>query len=1018
MMNIAELSIRKKTISWVFVVLLIVGGANAFEHLGRLEDPEFTIKDAQVITFYPGATPVEVEEEVTEVLETAIQELAQLDKIESESKSGKSVITVTIKDRFDKVTLPQVWDELRRKIGDAQGKLPPGVKPSIVYDDFGDVYGILLALSGKGYTYRDLKDQADFLKRELLQIDNVAKIIIWGEQQEQIFVEISRAKMSQLGISLDAIYATLAQQNFVVPSGAVQVGPEYIRIRPTGEIDSVEEISDLLVRGGREGKSYIYLKDIANVSRGFITPPTPSLRFDGQSALALGISIVPGGNVVNLGRDVKQKLAQLNYQMPVGMKIDTIYFQADGVEKSVNSFLINLAEAIAIVIVILMVFMGLRSGLLIGVVLLLTVMGTFIFMDLYGIALERISLGALIIALGMLVDNAIVVTEGILIRIEQGEDSIQAANKVVAQTIWPLFGATVIAILAFSAIGLSQDSTGEYTRSLFQVILISLGLSWLIAITLTPVFCVQFLKSAPKLTGNETRDPYQGFIFKFYKGMLNFCLRMRLIAIAVPLGLLALALYGFGFLEDSFFPDSTSSQFMIHFWLPEGTDIRKTSENLKQIEAYILKTDGVKSVSTFIGAGAPRYMLVYSPEKAYDSYGLLLVEATDFKLVNKLVPQFGKYITSHFVNANPKIEKIRLGPGGGYSIEARFSGPNPNVLRKLAEQAKDIMRSEPNAVTIRDNWRQRVKIIRPEFAETQARRAGITRKEISTALETAFTGLQVGLYRERDELLPIISRPPLAERTNVDNLNDLLVWSPLAQTTVPLRQLVTGFKTSWEDAIIHRRDKKRTLTAQCEPKVGNASVLLAKLKPQIEAIPLPLGYTLEWGGEYEDSRDAQAGISKNLPSTFLLMLLIIIILFNSIRKPLIILLTVPLAIIGVTAGLLITNESFGFMAMLGFLSLSGMLIKNAIVLIDEIDLQLVTLPDRYEALVTACVSRLRPVTMAAITTILGMIPLLGDVFFIAMAVTIMSGLAFATFLTLLFVPVLYSLFFNIKRQKE
>jgi len=1009
-MSIAKWAIEKKTFSLVLVVFTIVGGIYAYENLGRLEDPEFTIKDALITTTYPGATPFEVEEEVTEKIETAIQELGQLKEIESISKAGISIITATIKDKYDKNSLPQVWDELRRKVNDVQAELPPGVNPSVVIDDYGDVFGVLLALTGESYSYRELQDIADFLKRELLLVKDVAKIIVWGEQQEQVFVEISRSRMAQLGISLDAIYKTLARQNLVVNAGAAKVGSEYIRINPSGEISSVDEISNLLIRA-RGTDKLIFLKDIAKVSRGYITPPQPHLRFNAKHGLALGISTVSGGNVVRMGYALQKRLKEISPQIPHGVNLQAIYFQAENVEKSINSFIVNLMQAVGIVIGILMIFMGLRSGLLIGTVLLLTVCSTFIFMLIYGINLERISLGALIIALGMLVDNAIVVTEGIQIRIEQGMDRLKAATEVVAQTIWPLFGATVIAVLAFAAIGLSQDSTGEYLRSLFYVILISLGMSWVIAITITPLFCVMFLKSGK---GASEVDPYKGALFRFYKGFLKICIRLRWLTVTAVFGLFGVALFAFNFLEDSFFPDSTSPQFMVHYWLPEGTDIRNTSDDLSHIEKFAGELEGVVSVSTFVGGGAPRFMLVYSPEKSYDSYGLLLITMDDYRKNDAAIEKIRKYVAKNYPVANPKFEKIRLGPGGGYSLEGRFSGPDPNQLRTLSTQAKQIVRDTGGAYSIRDDWRERVKLIRPHYSEAQARRVGVPRAELSEALETTFSGTQVGIYREADELIPIISRPPEEERLDVAHIHDIQIWSRAAQAAIPLRQVVTKIETRWEDAVVFRKNKKRTITTQAEQVTGNASVIFEKIQAKIEAIPLPIGYEFEWGGEFEDSNDAKAGLTANLPVSFLLMILISIGLFNALRQPLIIWLTVPLAIIGVTFGLLLTGESFGFMATLGFLSLVGMLIKNAIVLLDEIDSHVLQGKEKFHAICDASVSRLRPVSMAALTTVLGMTPLLFDVFFKGMAVTIMAGLSFATLLTLIIVPVFYAILFKVK----
>ncbi len=1008
-MNIAEYAIRNQTITLVLTFLLIGGGLLSYENLGRLEDPEFTIKDALIITPYPGALPNEVEEEVTDVIETAVQQIAQLEKVTSISKAGESIITVTMKDKYDKHTLPQIWDELRRKVNDAQSQLPPGAHSSIVYDDFGDVYGIFFAVTGAGYSYRELKDYVDFLKRELLLVPGVAKIEIWGAQQEAVFVEISRSRLAQLGISSAAIYQTLEQQNLVVPAGEVRVGSESIRINPTGGIDSVAEIGDLLINDGSSDK-LIYLKDVATISRDYMTPPQRLLRFNGQPGLAIGISIVSGGNVVTLGKAIKAKLKTLEIQSPLGIELGIISYQSDTVEMAVNGFIDSLLLALAIVVIILLIFMGLRSGLLIGVILILTVCATIIFMDIYDINLQRISLGALIIALGMLVDNAIVITDGILIKIQTGRDRIQAAKEVVQQTMWPLLGATVVAVLAFAAIGLSQNAAGEFTRALFQVILISLMMSWLIAVTITPLFCVLFLK--PPTERVET-DPYRGLIYQIYKVFLRVCIRFRWLTIVTMLGLLGLAIYGFGFLEDSFFPGSSRPQLMINYWRVEGTDIRDTSEDLKQIEKFLMTVDGIESVATFVGAGALRFILVYSPENAYKSYGQLLVTVKDYQQIDSLIPVIRQYLDDNFPDAEPKIKQFRIGPGSGAMIKARFSGPDPVVLRQLSKQAQAIMREDGGAIDIRDDWRQAVKMLRPQFAEAQARLVGISRPAVSQVLETAFTGTQVGVYREGNKRLPIISRPPESERIAVDNIKALQIWSPAAQQSIPLRQVVSGFETVWIDPLIHRRNSKRTITAQCDPKVGNASVVFERIRSKIEAIELPIGYEMEWGGEYEDSTKAQKALSVNLPVTFLAMVVIVIFLFNALRQPLIIWLCVPLAIIGVTLGLLLTGQSFGFMALLGFLSLSGMLIKNAIVLIDQIDLEIREGKAPFSAILDSAVSRLRPVTMAAITTVLGMIPLVFDAFFIGMAVTIMFGLTFATVLTLIVVPVLYALFFRV-----
>jgi multidrug efflux pump subunit AcrB len=1009
-MNIAEASIRYKTITLTVTVFLFVGGIFSYQRLGRLEDPEFTIKSAQVFTRYPGATAAQVAEEVTDEVETAIQQLGQLKLVTSISEPGKSTILVEVKDKYDKHTLPQVWDELRRKVNDMQRHLPPGASRSIVNDDYGDVFGIFYAVVGDGYSYADLKKHVDMLRRELLLVEDVGKIAIYGAQPENVFVEISRARLAQLGISPEAVYASLAGQNLVATSGQVEVGSQYIRIHPTGEFQSVEEIGELLILQDDATDSKLFLKDLATISRGYVDPPEKIVRFNGQPAIGLGISTVQGGNVVTMGEALKDRIHELEAETPIGMELGVISMQSDAVTTAISSFIISLGEAIAIVIGVLIFAMGFRSAVLIGGILLLTVLSTFILMDMQSVMLERISLGALIIALGMLVDNAIVIVEGIQVNMLKGMDGTEAAGKIVKQTMWPLLGATFVAILAFSPIGISQDSTGEFCRSLFQVLLFSLLMSWALAITVTPLFGVMFLK-VKAVEGDV--DPYGGVFFRGYKALLTTCLRLRWITIMALVGLLALSIHGFGLVRQSFFPSSTRPQFMTHYWLPQGTHITRTEADLKVIEKHLMTIDGITDVSTFVGGGPLRFLLTLTPEDTNSAYGIMLVGVEDYRTIDELIPVVREYIEENFPDAQAFSRKFVLGPGEAQKIQVRFRGPDMDVLRTLAKQARDIMVGDPDIVDIVDDWRQRTPLIEPVVAETRARNAGITRSSIANALQIAFGGAQIGVFREGDDLLPIVARSPQNERMDADNLKDAQIWSPVALKSIPLAQVVTGFETGSENSIIRRRNRLPTITVKCDPRAGEATPVLSKLMPKIEEIDLPPGYELEWGGEYEDSGDAQAALTGKIPATFLMMILIVIFLFNSIRKPLVMFLTVPLAIIGVTAGLLVTDQPFGFMALLGILSLVGMLIKNAIVLVDEIGLQTKEGKEPFAAIIDAGVSRMRPVSMAALTTVLGMIPLVADAFFVSMAVTIMFGLTFATLLTLIVVPVLYACFFNI-----
>jgi len=1007
-MNIAELSIHKKVVVLFITFLIIGGGILAYENMGRLEDPEFTIKVAKVVTFYPGASAAEVQREVTDVLETAIQQMPQLWRITSRSTDGLSIITPEIRQSYSAAQMPQIWDELRRKVGDAQSRLPPGVPESIVNDDFGDVFGVYLAITGEGHSYAALKDYADFLRRELLQVPGVAKVALNGVQTEQILIEISRSQIAQLGISLDLVYQTIGSQNAVVDAGRVAVGGQRVTIRPSGEFDSVEAISDVLIPDVTGQGRLIRVRDIATVSREYQDPPNALMRYNGKTAIGLGISTVSGGNVVVMGDLVAERLAQLAPMTPVGMDLDYIFFQGEVVTEAINNFIVSLAQAVSIVIVVLLLFMGLRSGLIIGAVLLVTILGTLIVMSALGVTLQRISLGALIIALGMLVDNAIVITDGILVRISRGMDRTEAAREITGQTTMPLLGATFIAVLAFVPIGFSPDNTGEYTRSLFVVMLISLLLSWITALTLTPLLCHMFLK--PEAVSADGESAF----YRAYRRFLVSCIRLRYLTLAGTVGLLVLAVIGFGMLREGFFPPSTQPQFMVNYWLPQGADIHTTSEDMRAIEQFLLSREGVTAVSSFVGSSAQRFQLTYSPEDPNRSYGQMIVEVDDRRRIDALTMEAYEYVRDHFPNGQPVVNLFELGPGGAFKIRARFSGPDPAVLRDLAQQAVGIMQDSGLAQIATTDWRQQVLVLSPQFSEAQARRTGIDRPQLARALGRASEGTRVGVYREGDNLIPIVSRAPQDEREDVGSLGDVQIWSPVAQQAIPLRQLVTSFETLMDDAIIMRRDRVRTIEAKADPFPGAlASELLAAVKPQIDAIELPPGYTLSWGGELESSARAQGYIAAGVPIPLLMMVLILVLLFNNLRQPLAIMLTVPLAVIGVSVGLLLANEPFGFMALLGFLSLSGMLIKNAIVLIDEINIEGRLGRTPLDALLNAGVSRIRPVSMAAGTTVLGMLPLFADPFFVGMAVTIIGGLSFATILTLVVVPVLHATFYRV-----
>ncbi|TDP27255.1 multidrug efflux pump subunit AcrB [Idiomarina aquatica] len=1013
-MNIAQYSMERKTSSWLLLLILLIGGLVSLTQLGRLEDPKFTIKQAMVITQYPGASAQQVEEEVSYPLENAIQELSYVDHVRSISKPGLSQITVEMKSIYRADDLEQIWDELRRKVNDAARALPPGTKTPMVRDDFADVYGVLLAITGDGYSYQDIEHYADFLKRELVLVDGVGKVVETGQQQQQVVVEVSRAKLSNVGIPPARIANLLTTQNTVADAGRVTIEDEAFRIATSGEFESVEELASLVISNpGAEQR--ISLKDVADVYRTVAEIPQQIVRYNGLPSVWLGLSFADNVNVVDVGERVESRLDELNYAQPIGMQLARIYDQPHAVENSVNNFLLNLVEAVAIVIIALLLTMGFRSGLLIGSVLLLTVLGTFIFMNVFAINLQRVSLGALIIALGMLVDNAIVIADGIAVGMRRGQSKLQAAVITVKQNQWALLGGTVIGIIAFAPIGLSADATGEFAGSLFWVLLISLLLSWITALILIPFLADRLYsqKDINSNTGGDTNsDVYSHPVYQAYRRFLQLCLRHRVFTMLLMAALLVVSAAGFKQVKQAFFPPSTTPMFYVDLWYPQGTDIRTTAQDSSRLEQFLLQQPQVVSVSTTVGQGAPRFTLTYLVEKAYESYAQLIVRAQDTEAMEQLMAKVREQIRRAHPQVEDKLVRVEIGPATPAKIEARISGAEPEVLRQLAKQVETILRDDRGAMNIRHDWRNKTKLLRPRFDESAARRLGVTKQDVNDLLRTNFVGRQVGLYRDGTELLPIISRAPASERVDLDNWQELQIYSPVMDRYLPLAQVVRRIDVEWENALIMRRDRKRTITIMADHDVlgeETATAVFERVRPKIEALELPLGYQLEWGGQYEAANKAQSALFSSLPLGFLVMFIITVLLFNSARLGLVLWTTVPLSIVGVTAGLLILDKPFGFMALLGFLSLSGMLIKNGVVLLEQVNVELAEGKAPHQALVDASVSRVRPVAMAAATTILGMLPLLFDDFFASMATVIMFGLGFATVLTLIVVPVMYLL---------
>ena len=1015
-MDLARYAICKPVNIWVLVLICLIGGVVAFFEMGRLEDPEFTIKEAIVTVQYPGATALEVEQEVTEPLESAIQELSEVKEIRSRSMIGLAEIRVEIQDRYSGDQLDQIWDQLRSKVEDARQKLPPGLDPPLVNDDFGDVYGIFFALTGDGLTLEELHEVGKDLRRGLITADGVGQVELAGVREERILVEVDQARLAALRLSPQELLAALADADAAVEAGGVRAGEFFVHIRPTGAFDSLDALRALPVGQGQQS---VDLGSIATLKRDYAERPRQIIRHNGEPALTIGISGISGSNIVEVGRSVEAKLQSMQRLMPLGAELHPLYQQHSIVNESVNSFALNVFLSVAIVVGVLCLAMGVRAGAIIGAVLFLTVLGTLLVMWMAGIELERISLGALIIAMGMLVDNAVVVCDGLLIQKQRGMSILEASRKTLQQTQWSLLGATIIGILAFAGIGLSQDTTGEFLFSLFFVIATSLLLSWLLALLVVPLFGHYLLERKDDKTDEaDPDDAYSGPIYNRYRRMAGAVLARPWLTLGVLVVLTVLSVVGFSRVPQSFFPPSSTPIFYLNLFLPQGTHIRETSRTAEDVEGYLKQLDGITDVSTFVGAGASRFMLTYAPEQPNPALMHFLVRTKEAGVIADLVREINQTLPGRYPSADVAAAQFMFGPNAEAKLEARISGPELDELRRLSAEGQRILQEQGNVFNIRDDWRSPVPVLRPQLALDRLADAGLTRQQVAQALSVASEGQQVSVFRDQDELIPILLRATPEDRVEPGELLQRLIWSPATRSYVPLAQVADGIEATTEESMIRRYGRERTIAVRAEPRDGeNTNVAFERIRPLLEDIELPTGYSLEWGGDHEQSSDAQQALASTLAVPYLAMVLVTVLLFAKVRQPLMIWLVVPMALCGVTLGLLITGQPFGFMALLGLLSLTGMLIKNAVVLVDEIDRQIADEVPRLTAIVEASASRLRPVMMAAGTTVLGMVPLLFDPFFANMAVTIMGGLGFATLLTLLAVPCLYLLFMRVKPEE-
>ena len=1037
MMDYGTWGLKNRKLVLFLVACLLIGGILAIRSMSKLEDPEIVVKQALVVTTYPGASAHQVELEVTDLLEKSIRTMKDIEFVESRSMNDLSMITIGLSTLVPNDEVDDKWTLLRRKVTDVQGKLPEGASVPVVKDDFGDVMGMFYAMTSDGYTDREMGDYAELIKRELLAVEGVSRVDIYGQGKECIYIELVEDKLANLGVSPAEVLSTLGGQNKTVYSGYYETGDMSLRVSVNDRYKSVEEIGELLLQG-HQGDQF-RLKDIAKIRTGYESPVRNEMKYDNQKALGIAISANYDTDITQVGKRVEKRLGELTgSRLPVGLELHKVFFQPDRVNDALNGFMVNLVESVLIVVLLLIIFMGFRSGMIIGINLVIIVLGTLLILNLTGGTLQRVSLGAFILAMGMLVDNAIVILDGILIDMQRGMSRKEALTSIGKKTAMPLLGATLIAILAFFPIYLSPDTAGHYVRDLFIVLAVSLLLSWILALVYVPVQADRMLKIKKENVG---KDPYDNFFYRGLRAVLTWTLRHRSVTIGATLLLMLIALGCYRFLPQGFFPDMNYDQLYIEYKLPEGYSSERVSNDLESITDYLLAREEITHVTTSVGGTPARYNLVRSMADPSLSYGELIVDYTSPKELVATMEEIQQHLTASYPDAFVRLKRYNL-MYKKHPIEVQFNGPDPAVLRELTAQALQIMEESPAIHLTQSNWEPKAPVLMVDYNQPVARSVGLSRQDVALSLLSATGGIPASVFHDGNQQQTIYLKSVDSEGNPIEYLDNAQIFGMLpslgflnkdllqglltgaysgedileeALRTVPLSQVTEGIKLTWEDPLVIRYNGQRAMRAQGSPVKGiGTEDARQTIVAQIEAIELPEGYTMHWEGERKASEQSGSYLFKYFPLAVILMIAILIMLFKDYRKPLIIVCCIPLLLIGVIFGMLISGKTFGFVAIVGVLGLVGMIIKNGIVLMDEIELQLRDSVNPVEALLTSSSSRFRPVMMASLTTILGMIPLLGDDLFGPLAVTIMGGLLVGTLITLIVIPLFYSLFFKIK----
>lgn len=1010
-MSLPEYSLKNRKVVWFFLFILLAGGALGFVTLGKKEDSVFVIKSASLVCSYPGATPLEVEQLVTEPIEREVQSMRLVHKITSESYYGLSKVLVELDPATRASEIPQLWDELRRKVLNIQPRLPAGASPVTVADDFGDVYGIYYGLSvDGGFTWAELRDWAQRIKTALVTVDGVQKVSLFGEQTPVVNVYVNLAALANFAIRPETIVATIGQQNTIVNSGEKQAGALQIQILEAGTYKGLDDISNQMLTAA-SGKQY-RLGDIARVERGYADPPQTLMRVDGRRAVGIGISTEAQVDVVKTGEKITRVLDGLTRQMPVGMDLTVLYPENRIARQANATFVLNLAESVAIVILIIMLVMGFRAGVLIGSSLLFSIGGTLLLMQFLGEGLNRTSLAGFIIAMGMLVDNAIVVTDNAQQAMLRGVARRRAVVDGANAPRWSLLGATLIAIFSFLPLYLAPSSVAEIVKPLFVVLALSLLLSWVLALTQTPLFGDFMLRVNP-----AAHDPYDTKFYRAFDRLLAALLRWRWGVVAGVVALFAAALAVMGLMPQNFFPSLDKPYFRADVLLPEGYNIRDTERNLRTMEEWLHAQPEVKTVSVTMGSTPPRYYLASSSVSLRPNFGNILVELHDKGQTEAVEARFNAYVRAMCPDVWLRSSLFKLSPVPDAAIEFGFIGDDIDTLRRLTQAAEEIMWRTAGTVNIRNSWGNRVPTWLPLYSQMKGQRIGVTRSQMAQGITIATQGYRLGEYREGDQFMPILLKDENIDTYNLTNLQALPIFTP-AGKVYSIEQATDGFRFEYRVGVVKRYNRQRVMKAQCDPGRGvNTMRLYAALRDSVlRGVVLPEGYSMKVFGEQESQQESNSALARYMPLTMVLIFIVLLLLFRNYREPTVILLMIPLIFIGVVLGLAVTGKVFNFFSLLGLLGLVGMNIKNAVVLVEQIGVLRSEGKGAYEALTAATRSRIVPVAMASGTTILGMLPLLFDSMFGAMAATIMGGLLVATLLTVCVLPVVYAIFYNIRKS--